>query len=107
MTNDRESKNEMVGHEEKEHLVPLLPVFGYTSSYPKPASTDCPIQIQELTKEHLRMVTNFRVLFLAQVLNVSSVRIINFLNGQFRKLVQERTLKELLNCLILSFLSVG
>ena len=90
----------MVGHEEKEHLVPLLAVFGYTSLYPKTNSTDCPPQIQELTKERLRVVANFRVLFLAQVLNVSSVRVINFLNGQFRKLVQERTLKELLNCLI-------
>ena len=68
----------MVGHEEKEHLVPLVAVFGYTSSYPKPDSTDCPLQTQELTKERLRVVANFRVIFLAQVLKVSSLRVMNF-----------------------------
>ena len=93
----------MVGHEEKEHLVPLVAVFGYTSSYPKPDSTDCPVQIQELTKERLWVVSKLRLLFLAQILNVSSVRVINFLKGQFRK---EHTLKELWIYLILAFISV-
>ena len=57
----------------------------------------CSIKIQELMKERLWVVAKLRVLVLAQILNVSSVRVINFLNGQFRKLLQERTLKELLN----------
>ena len=67
VTNDLESKNAMVGHEEKEHLVPLGAVFWYTSSYPKPDSTDCLIQIQELTKERLWVVSKLRLLFLAQI----------------------------------------
>ena len=82
--------------------------FGYISSYPEADnSDDCPIQTQELTKKRLREVAHFRMLFLTQVVRVSSLSIINFLNGQFRKLLQFHTLKELLNCLNLALETVG
>ena len=82
--NDLESTNKRLDHEEKEQLsshqwqtfdthshIPnqiLLMIISLTHRH------------KELTKERLRVVANFRVLFLAQVVKVSSLRVINILD---------------------------
>ena len=79
-----ESTNKRLDHEEKEQLsshqwqildthshIPnqiLLMIISFTHRH------------KELTKERLRVVANFRVLFLAQVVKVSSLRVINILD---------------------------